>query len=184
MLTRKFKSGLSLVLIAVLMTACSTKLLENPADALISSHHDAAEKMIHMAGKDLPAGSRMIAASFADINDLTSSSPFGRMASQQLVSSFSLKGYPFVEMLMRNSVYIDKREGEFLLSREVSDISAEHNAPIVLVGTYAVGSEFVFVTSKLIRTIDNVIIASHDYALPYTRDLRALTRSPVYDPQQ
>jgi TolB-like protein len=80
-------------------------------------------------------------------------------------------------MLMRNSVYVDRREGEFLLSREVADISTEHNAPVVLVGTYAVGDDNVFVTARLIRTADNVIIGSYDYTVPLTRDLRTLVRA-------
>jgi TolB-like protein len=98
------------------------------------------------------------------------------MASQQLVSSFVIQGYSFVEMLLRDSVYIDSNEGEFLLSREVADLSTEHNAPVVLVGTYAVADDNIYVTAKLIRTADNVIVASYDYAVPYTRDIRTLLR--------
>ena len=81
-----------------------------------------------------------------------------------------------MEMLLRNSVYISETQGAFLLSREVNDISAQHNAHLVLAGTYAVGESNVFVTAKLIRTSDSVIVASHDYALPYTRDMRSLLR--------
>jgi len=36
----------------------------------------------------------------------------------------------------------------------------------------------VFVTAKLIRASDSVILASHDYVLPYTRDMRRLLRDP------
>jgi TolB-like protein len=46
----------------------------------------------------------------------------------------------------------------------------------VLVGTYAAGDDNVFVTAKLIRASDSVILASHDYVLPYTRDMRMLLR--------
>ena len=162
---------------ALITVACSTNRIPDPNHRMIAAHHDAARYLIRMAGADLQPQSRMIAASFADVNNLSASSTFGRMASQQLVSAFVIEGYSFVEMLMRNSVYIDRREGEFLLSREVADISAEHNAPIVLVGTYAVADDNVFVTSRLIRTVDNVIIASYDYSVPLTRDLRTLVRS-------
>lgn len=179
MLSRKIKSLLLIAGLGSLMIGCTSSFVDTPADQLIAMHHDAAGKMIKLAGHNLEPGSRMIAASFADINDLESSSPFGRMASQQLVSSLSARNFPFVEMLMRNSVYIDEKEGEFLLSREVAQISAEHNAPVVLVGTYAVGADNVFVTSRLIRTKDNVIIASYDYSLPYTQDVRTLLRKPI-----
>lgn len=161
------------LVLAVLMTACTANRIPGPDNRIIAAHHKAAKYLIQMAGSDLPSHGRLIAASFADVNNLTSST-FGRIASQQLVSSFVIEGYSFVEMLMRNSVYIDSREGEFLLSREVTNISQQHNAAAVLVGTYAVGKDNVFVTARLVRTSDNVIIGSYDYTVPLTPELRAL----------
>ncbi|MBU2099068.1 MAG: hypothetical protein KKD00_09920 [Gammaproteobacteria bacterium] len=166
----------ALVLLSVLLSACASDRIPEPNNRMLAAHHDAARYLIRMAGPELQSNSRMIAASFADVNNLTMSSTFGRMASQNLVSAFVIEGYSFVEMLMRSSVYIDQREGEFLLSREVADISAQHNAPVVMVGTYAVADDNVFVTARLIRTADNVIVASYDYAVPYTRDMRSLVR--------
>lgn len=166
-----------LIALLLLVSACASDGIPGPNNEMIASHHDAARYLVRMAGADLLPDSRMIAASFADVNNLTASSTFGRIASQHLVSAFVIQGYSFVEMLMRNSVYIDSREGEFLLSREVSDLSTEHNAPVVLVGTYAVADDNIYVTAKLIRTTDNIIVASYDYAVPNTRDMRTLLRS-------
>lgn len=176
MIKLTLQKGSALIVLLLLLSACASDRIPGPNNRMIASHHDAARYLVRMAGANLQPNSRMIAASFADVNNLTSSSTFGRMASQQLVSSFVIQGYSFVEMLMRNSVYIDSREGEFLLSREVANLSTEHNAPVVLVGTYAVADENIFVTAKLIRTADNVIVASYDYAVPYTRDMRTLLR--------
>lgn len=176
MIKRILRRGPLLLVMMLLLGACASDGIPDPNNRMIASHHDAARYLIRMAGVDLQANSRMIAASFADVNNLTSSSTFGRMASQQLVSSFVIQGYSFVEMLLRDSVYIDSNEGEFLLSREVADLSTEHNAPVVLVGTYAVADDNIYVTARLIRTADNVIVASYDYAVPYTRDMRTLLR--------
>lgn len=167
----------TLIALALLsLTACGGVKTSN--NRVIASHHDAARYLITMAGHDLQPGARMIAASFADINHLEQSSNFGRMATQHLVSQFTLQGYDFVEMLLRKSVYIDASEGEFLLSRELSEISQTHNAPVVLVGTYAVAGNNVFVTAKLVRSDSNLIVASYDYAIPITRDMRDLLRPP------
>ncbi|TFH74636.1 hypothetical protein E3V39_00225 [Gammaproteobacteria bacterium LSUCC0112] len=176
MINLSLRNSAVLVTLLLLMNACASDRIPGPNNRMIASHHDAARYLVRMAGADLQPNSKLIAASFADVNNLTTSSTFGRMASQQLVSSFVIQGYSFVEMLMRNSIYIDSREGEFLLSREVADLSTEHNAPVVLVGTYAVADDNIFVTAKLIRTADNVIVASYDYAVPYTRDMRTLLR--------
>lgn len=166
----------SLLIGTLISAGCGNDPYATGIDIIIESNRAAANNLIRMAGSEVEPGDNIIAASFADINDLTRSSSFGRVASQQLVSQFTAAGYSVVEMLLRSSVYISESQGEFLLSRAVSDISAQHNANVVLVGTYAVGESNVFVTAKLVRTSDSVIIASHDYVLPYTRDMRTLLR--------
>jgi TolB-like protein len=80
-------------------------------------------------------------------------------------------------MLLRNNVYIKQRGGEFLLSRELRNISSEHNAQAVIVGTYATGRKNVFVTARLIRANDSVILASHDYSLPVDPDVAFMLRN-------
>jgi len=81
-----------------------------------------------------------------------------------------------IELLLRNNVYIKSREGEFLLSRQVKNLVLEHDASAVLTGTYAVGSKHVYVTAKLIRTADNVVLAAYDYNLPLGPDTKKLLR--------
>ncbi len=164
-----------LVLAAVSMTGCKTiaRTIGNP---VITNNHQAAQTLIDIAGGQLDPAGRMLAASFANIDNLSQSSSFGRIASQQLVSAFAAEGYQFVELLLRNNVYVDQNQGEFLLSRTLSDISAEHNADVVLVGTYAIAERNIYVTARLIRTRDSIILASHDYAVPYTPDMRHLLR--------
>ncbi len=173
---RKTFHWLAITIIAATLAACMSDPYETGIDLITSTNRAAANNLIRMAGPEINPSNNIIAASFASIDDLTESSTFGRVASQQLTSQFTAAGYSVVEMLLRNSVYISERQGEFLLSRAINEISAEHNAHLVLVGTYAVGESNVFVTAKLIRTADSVIIASHDYVLPYTRDMRTLLR--------
>jgi len=166
----------ALVIGALTLVGCANDEYDTGIDLIISTNRAAANNLIRMAGNQISPSTNIIAASFADINDLSQSSTFGRVASQQLTSQLTAAGYSVVEMLLRKSVYISEEEGAFLLSREVNEISAQHNAHLVLAGTYAVGENNVFVTAKLIRTSDSVIVGSHDYVLPYTRDMRTLLR--------
>lgn len=119
----------------------------------------------------------VIAASFVNIDNLFQSSTFGRMVSQQVVTQFSNKGFTVIEMLLRKNVYIKSQSGEFLLSRELQNISAEHNAQAVIVGTYAQGSRSLFVTAKVIDAVTNIVIASHDYVLPIGPDTSYMLRN-------
>jgi TolB-like protein len=173
-MNQRFLRG-GLLSLTLLLGACNSAY-DTGFDEIIQTNRAAANNLIRMAGDEIQPGANIIAASFADIDDLTRSSSFGRVASQQLVSQLTAAGYAVKEMLLRDSVYISASQGEFLLSREISEISTEHDAQAVLVGTYAVGENNVFVTARLIRTADSVILASHDYAIPYTRDMRILLR--------
>lgn len=142
---------------------------------LIDESYKAASVLVEQANLD--PNYPLIAASFADINQLDGSSSFGRIVSQQFASAFSKSGYKVIEMLLRNNVYIRRGEGEFLLSREIRNLSAEHNVQAVVVGTYAIGADNVYVTSKIIRTPDSVVVAAHDFTLPLGPDTRSLLRN-------
>ena len=119
----------------------------------------------------------MIAATFVNIDDLDKASSFGRIVSKQVSSRITEHGVQVIEMLLRNNVYIKQRGGEFLLSRELRNISSEHNAQAVIVGTYAVGRKNVYVTARLIRAKDSIVLASHDYSLPMDPDVAFMLRN-------
>jgi TolB-like protein len=82
-----------------------------------------------------------------------------------------------IEMQLRNNVFIKQRGGEFLLSRELRSISSEHNAQAVIVGTYAVARKNVYVTARLVRASDSIVLASYDYSLPMDQDVAFMLRN-------
>lgn len=110
----------------------------------------------------------IIVASFVDVSDLTKSSPFGRIMAEQIGSRLSQKGYKVIEMKLRqNSIFVDsENKGEFLLSRNLKEISRNHNASAVVVGTYAQGYEKVYVTARIVNPVTSVILSSCDYKIP------------------
>ncbi len=138
---------------------------------VVGSSHKAADMLILRAQGKLNPEKALITATFVNIDNLEKTSSLGRIVSEQVGSRFSEKGYQVVEMLLRNSVYIRQKQGEFLLSRELRNISTAHNAQAVIVGTYALGRNNVYVTARLIRSKDSVILASYDYSLPLDRDV-------------
>jgi len=143
---------------------------------IISLSHRAADSLIRQAGVSINKGSPIVAASFANIDNLNNSSSFGRIVSQQLASRFTQNKYQVVEMLLREKIYIKEKSGEFLLSRALRNISAAHNAQAVIVGTYAVGAKNIYITAKIVRATDSVVLSSHDYTLPIGPDMRKLLR--------
>lgn len=178
MKTSLLKTTLFLIAAIVLIgiAGCeSAPSRDQPSDAdIISTSHKAAVELMSRGGG--VGDETIIVASFANIDDLANSSSLGRIVSQQFASAFTSNGYKVVEMLLRNNVYIATGKGEFLLSRQIKNLSSEHNASAVVVGVYAVGKDNVYVTSKMIRASDNVVLASHDFKLPLGPDTRSLVR--------
>jgi TolB-like protein len=79
-----------------------------------------------------------------------------------------------VEMKFRENVYMKRNEGELLLTREITAIAKQHNAQAVIVGTYAIASDVVFINLKVVQPNSNLVLAAHDYALPLDSNLRAM----------
>ncbi len=108
----------------------------------------------------------LLAASFVNINHLKESSPLGRLISEQIASRMAQNGLRLLEMKLRqNSIYIKEGKGEFLLSREIKEISKSHNSDFVLVGTYTLAEKSIFISARIVNTADNVIITACDYEL-------------------
>jgi len=123
--------------------------------------------MVTSMRQGLPPDEPILVSSFVDIDDLTQSSTFGRIVAEQVASNLAQQGYKVVEMKLRQEgIFIKERAGEFLLSRELQAISASHEASAVLVGTYAVAEDMVFVTCRLVLVEDSSVIAAHDFSVP------------------
>lgn len=160
-----------MLLAYLLILGCQT--LDNRYYA-INHNHIAAQKLVEHAKGRLDKGKPLIVASFVNINDLSESSSLGRSISQQFATIFTNNGYRVIELLLRKDIYIKQDSGEFLLSRELKNISRSHQAQGVIVGTYAVGETRVYVTAKVINADSGIVVSAHDYSLPIDKDTKAL----------
>lgn len=122
-------------------------------------------------------GSALIVATLANVNALEQSSTLGRLISEQIASRLTQSGQPVVELKVRNGIYMKRNEGEFLLTREIREVAAAHNAQGVIVGTYAEGADLVYVTLKLVDPSNSLVLAAYDYTLPVNRQIKSLIRT-------
>ncbi|MCD6663590.1 MAG: hypothetical protein LT082_09345 [Comamonas sp.] len=178
------KSALALSLVATLLAAgCaqqSTQIRPEPsykqaAEApMLQSSRDAVRQLL--AGLDISATGPgpVLVATMVNVNDLNSAAPLGRTLSEQYANAMAMSGFDVKEIKLRGAVFIKQDAGELLLSREIKDIARQHNASMVLVGTYSPAANFTYVSLKLVRMEDSRIIRGHDYALPVDRDVRQL----------
>ena len=138
---------------------------------VMSVNYAAVDSLLEKLPVELDEDSPILVASFVNLDNLEESSTFGRLISEQFSSRFKQKGYTTLEMKLRTTVFIKQRSGEFLLSRELSDIGTKHRAQAVVVGTYAPASRKVYLTVRVINVASGQILASHDYRLPMTADV-------------
>ena len=180
----------AIVLSGMMLSGCIIpQLTPQPNYPLVSQpvgeqHHLGLEEASYLAADSMVAQIKdkfhtrqtILPASFVDDKNLEQSSAMGRMLAQQVSSRFTQAGYSVVEIKLRKSVRLVKGEGEgqFLMSRELEKIAEFHNASAVLVGSYVVTPSQLFVNTQLILVKGGLVIASQDYKIPLTRELRAL----------
>ena len=108
----------------------------------------------------------LVVASFVSVNNLEESSSFGRMLSEQIASRLSQRGLKVIELKLRqDSIFIQEGNGEFLLSRDIRELSKTYNAAAVVVGTYAEGVDRLYVSARILRPADNLIISTYDVGI-------------------
>ncbi|KAF0220766.1 MAG: hypothetical protein FD174_1090 [Geobacteraceae bacterium] len=148
---------------------------EVAAEDLLQANHTAVDQLLAsmLPNKGFIKSQPIIVATLVNIDDLTSSR-LGRVLSEQIGTKLTKSGYSVIELKLRGNIFVKQSEGEFLLSREVKDISLNHKAQAVVVGTYAESRGYVYVTVKIVSANDNQTIAAHDYALPLDANIRSL----------
>lgn len=141
---------------------------------LVMVSHDVVEKLEQNMKVPISPDDTIIVASFVDVNDLKVSSRFGRIMAEQVGSRLAQKGYKVIELKLRqNSVFVEEGKGEFLLSRDLRDISVNHNASAVVVGTYTHSYDRIYLSTRIVNPSDSVILAACDLGMPADANLQA-----------
>lgn len=173
---------LFIIILAAQLSACTSfggnqahSLSSDNIDYLINAHHDAVASLLASIDpvKPLDRTKPIIVASLVDIDELVSST-FGRISSEQIATKLTKSGFEVIELKLRGAIFVKSSEGELLLSREIKEITLNHKAQAVLVGTYAEVKNNLYITLKLVGTKDNIVLGAHDYVLPINYSIRSI----------
>jgi TolB-like protein len=148
-----------------------------PNPDLVMESYRAADALLEQVPWLRDSRQPLLTATFVNVNSLENSSGLGRIVAEQVSSRFAQKGYTMIEVKLRTDIFIKEEAGEFVLSRALRDISRSHNVAAVIAGTYAVGKSSVYVSARLIRAADSLILAGYDYSLPLGPDTKAMLAS-------
>jgi TolB-like protein len=166
--------------LVLMLGGCSRQLVAHEDyNPLIAASYHAADALIDSQRKEGLAqpARKMLVATLVDLNQLDRSSPFGRLVAEQLASRLVQLGVGVSELKLHGSLFMREREGEMVLAREVRDIGLAQNAETVLVGTYVDGGSKVYVTLKIVRVADGIVVAAHNFAVEKVGSVETLTRT-------
>lgn len=132
---------------------------------LIGICYDAVDELLdqHSDKKDI---GRILVATMVDINDVDRTTMFGRQTAEFLAARLTQKDHDVIHATIREDRLIVKSEGQFLLSRDVAALAVDYNARSVLVATYGVVKDIVYVSLKLVSTVDDATLAATDFTVP------------------
>ncbi len=123
------------------------------------------------------SGGPIAVATFVDIDNLYTSSTFGRLLGEQLMSELAMKGYNVIEMRQSEALQVMSDQGEFGLSRDVSTLRNSQNVSGLVVGTYTVSPLRVYINARLIDPNSSLVISAGSVEMAKTGEIDRLLRN-------
>jgi TolB-like protein len=140
-------------------------------DVLLANYH-AVDVLLQ--GVQLDPQRSVLVATLVSVDRLNESSRLGRIFSEQIAGRLVQRGVSVTELKLRESVSLEPYQGELLLSRELKEVSHQHDAQAVVVGTYAVSAQTLYVSLKLVNPVGNTVVAASDYEVAMDQNVRTL----------
>lgn len=156
------------------MTRVEPSYEDAASSKFVNANRDAIQRLVTGLDMSKMAAAPVLVATVVNVNDLRRAAPLGRTLSEQYASQMVANGFNVKELKLRGDVFVREETGELLLSREIKDIAHQHNAGLVLVGTYSAAAQLTYVSLKLVRTDTGQIVRGYDYALPNDADINRL----------
>lgn len=167
------KLAISLLAAVIFAAGCTTAPVSDPSlsipfgsgSSLVTRVTQAADGLATSLATQLGENAPVLVASAVSVDSITSSSTFGRAIGEQVAARLAARGISVLELKLRSSVYISNGGGEFMLSREVKDLSKTHRAQVVVSSTYATVGSHVIVTLKAIEVASNRVLTGQTFSI-------------------
>lgn len=119
---------------------------------------------------DLP----VLTSTFVYNDNLDQTSRFGRLLQEYIGARLVQRGYTVREIKLRDTMQIQPGSGEKMLSREISQITADQPAQAILVGTYSLINRTLYISARLVNPVNKNILSAHSYNLCMDDNLLAM----------
>jgi len=117
---------------------------------------------------------------FVNLDDLYSTSTFGRVLAEQVMSELAMRGFDVVEMRHSDALQFLLNDGEFALSRDVAAIRRERDLGGIVVGTYVASPVRVYVNCRLINPSSSIVLSAGSVEMEKTDEMARLLRGGAF----
>ncbi len=119
---------------------------------------------------------------FVNLDDLYTTSSFGRVYAEQVMSELTMLGYDVVEMRHADALQFLSTNGEFALSRDIGMVRQERDLGGVVVGTYVASPVRVYVNARLIDPATSVVVSAGSVEMTKTDEIAKLVKGGTFSP--
>lgn len=109
---------------------------------------------------------RVVVATPVNLDDLGETSTFGRLLGEIIAGRMAHWKFTVIDMYVRPGSLKIQPDGAFSLSRDVSELAKNYDAALVVVSTYTVATDKIYLSLKLVSVEQNGIIGAIDIGLP------------------
>lgn len=181
MSTQRFLALGAAPTLAFLLMGCNTS-------RLLDANYQAVDKLLAKPNQCIPAKTRILVTTAVDVDELQMSSTLGRVIAEQCSARLVQRGYKVLNLNIRKNSVVINKGGEFVLSRDKDNLSPEFVGDAVLVATYARAKgridpedamrtdDRLYVSIKLVKALDNTVIAATDYVIPCDYTVSSMER--------
>ncbi len=129
-----------------------------------------AQPMLIQRNPNLP----IFITTFVDDNNLEQTNAFGRILQKSVCDRFIQHEYPVRETMMGNTIFIEPRQGETVLTRDLSRLALEQHCQAVIVGTWSRVGRTLYISIRAVNPLNNFIISAQSYRLCMDDDILEL----------
>lgn len=115
-----------------------------------------------LAGSKEPVAGELqvTVASFVNLDRMYETSALGRYLGEQMLHELQRVRVDAVDVRMMPAMQISEGHGEYVLSRNMSELNYAHHADAVVAGTYSVADGQIFVNARLLENGTGLILSS------------------------
>jgi hypothetical protein len=154
---------LLLIVVTVFGTGCSTaqngRAVSVASPDFFGIGEELALQLIENRRRSLGHGEKLVFTTMVNLDQLHTTSKFGRTLSEALATRLFQHGYGVEEIRKIAGILIKDDYGEIILSRDASKLVQQHDCDLIVAGTYALTPSTVIINVKFLDVMSKKVIS-------------------------